>query len=151
MTCTGCGRGRKLIFAPYVEGEHWMLGAINPAESIVYWCDPAGYEEPRQFFVDTITKAFNKRNSIDLLAGYEAKEVVWKKIKCPMQPNGTVLCGYYICRYMPEIIRGRYVSIIPNFMLKAPKSYTLEQIDEVKDIWANFALQFKPKISDNEV
>ncbi|XP_074296184.1 uncharacterized protein LOC141623925 isoform X2 [Silene latifolia] len=118
MTCTGCGRGRKLIFAPYVEGEHWMLGVINPAQSIVYWCDPVGYEEPRQFFVNTISKAFDKRNSIDPLAAYEAKELVWKKIK---------------------------------FMLKAPKTYAFEQIDEVRDIWANFALQFKPKISDDKV
>ncbi|XP_074301313.1 uncharacterized protein LOC141632690 [Silene latifolia] len=81
MTCRECGRGRKLIFAPYHEGDHWMLGAISPSDSTVYWCDPAGYMEPRQFFVETITRAFEKRNSIDPLVGFKAKPLTWKIIK----------------------------------------------------------------------
>ncbi|XP_074291989.1 uncharacterized protein LOC141618818 [Silene latifolia] len=56
MTCTQCGRGRKLIFAAYHESDHWMLAAINPSESIVYWCDPAGYTEPRTFIMEIINR-----------------------------------------------------------------------------------------------
>ncbi|XP_074284407.1 uncharacterized protein LOC141609087 [Silene latifolia] len=44
MTCTGCERGRKLVFAPYFEGNHWMLAPINPKDSVVYWCDPTELE-----------------------------------------------------------------------------------------------------------
>ncbi|XP_074277052.1 uncharacterized protein LOC141600706 [Silene latifolia] len=145
MTCTQCGRGRKLIFAAYHESDHWMLAAINPSESIVYWCDPAGYTEPRKFIMEIINRAFEKRNSIDPLARFEAKPVTWRIIKCPRQPDGSVLCGYYICRYMLELIKGRYINITPNFMLNAPKTYTVEQIDEVRNIWAEFTLNFKPK------
>ncbi|XP_074313210.1 uncharacterized protein LOC141648443 [Silene latifolia] len=54
MTCTGCESGRKLVFAPYFEGNHWMLVAINPKDSVVYWCDPAGTLEPLKFLKDTI-------------------------------------------------------------------------------------------------
>ncbi|XP_074296616.1 uncharacterized protein LOC141626962 isoform X2 [Silene latifolia] len=111
MTCRECGRGRKLIFAAYHESDHWMLAAISPSDNIVYWCDPAAYTEPRRFFVDTITRAFEKRNSIDPLAGFDAKPLSWKIIK---------------------------------FMLTAPTTYTVEQIDEVRNIWAEFTLNFKP-------
>ncbi|XP_074296752.1 uncharacterized protein LOC141634314 [Silene latifolia] len=111
---------------------------------IVYWCDPAAYTEPRRFFVDTITRAFEKRNSVDPLVGFDAKPLSWKIIKCPRQPVGTVLCGYYVCRYMLELIKARYVNVAHNFMLAAPMTYTVEQIDEVRNIWAEFTLNFKP-------
>ncbi|XP_074310171.1 uncharacterized protein LOC141645919 isoform X1 [Silene latifolia] len=150
MTCTGCERGRKLVFAPYFEGNHWMLAAINPKDSVVYWCDPAGTREPREFLKDTINMAITKINSMDP-EKCQQKELEWKIIKCPTQPFGSVLCGYYVCRYMLEIIRGRYINIIPSFMFKAPKIYSVQQIDEVRDIWATYALQFKAEVFDGNV
>ncbi|XP_074306068.1 uncharacterized protein LOC141641296 [Silene latifolia] len=152
MTCTGCERSRKLVFAPYFEGNHWMLAAINPKDGVVYWCDPAGTLEPRKFLKDTINLAITKLNSMDPLFGcHPQKQLEWKIIKCPTQPFGTVLCGYYVCRYMLEIIRGRYITIIPNFMIKAPKTYLVEQIDEVREIWAEYALKFKAQVFDGNV
>ncbi|XP_074319021.1 uncharacterized protein LOC141655927 [Silene latifolia] len=152
MTCTGCERSRKLVFAPYFEGNHWMLAAINPKDGVVYWCDPTGTLEPRKFLKDTINLAITKLNSMDPLFGcHPQKQLEWKIIKCPTQPFGTVLCGYYVCRYMLEIIRGRYISIIPNFMIKAPKTYSVEQIDEVREIWAEYALKFKAQVFDGNV
>ncbi|XP_074307266.1 uncharacterized protein LOC141642384 isoform X1 [Silene latifolia] len=83
--------------------------------------------------IEKKVRAIMKLNSMDSLFGcHQQKQLEWKIIK----PFGTVLYGYYICRYLFEIITGRYINITPNFMIKAPKTYSVEQIDEVPEIWA---------------
>ncbi|XP_074301895.1 uncharacterized protein LOC141633303 [Silene latifolia] len=115
--------------------------ALISYEELIHCCDEG---EIGVSHISIFMRAFEKRNSIDPLAGFEAKPLTWKIIKCPRQPVGSVLCGYYVCRYMLDLIKARYVNITPNFMLTAPPSYTVEQIDDVRNIWAEFTLNFKP-------
>ncbi|KAH9604549.1 hypothetical protein KSS87_023021, partial [Heliosperma pusillum] len=42
-------------------------------------------------------------------------------------------------------------SLLTKFMIKTPKIYSVEQIDEVLDIWATYALQCKVQVFEDNV
>ncbi|XP_074346475.1 uncharacterized protein LOC141685261 [Apium graveolens] len=49
----------------------------------------------------------------------------------PKQPGG-VECGYVVMRYMKEIIEDREISFTSKWATKNRKSYTLEELDQVR-------------------
>ncbi|KAK9704950.1 hypothetical protein RND81_07G022400 [Saponaria officinalis] len=53
-----------------------------------------------------------KQQPDGLVAG--SLDLVTMLLKCPTQPFGTVLCGYYVCRYMLDLIKGKYQTVLPN-------------------------------------
>ncbi|KAJ1405380.1 Ulp1 protease family, C-terminal catalytic domain [Sesbania bispinosa] len=56
--------------------------------------------------------------------------IKWTMIKCPIQDNGSD-CGYYVLRYMKEILLCSEEGVIPMKLEK----YSTEIIDEVKQEW----------------
>ncbi|KAM2940088.1 hypothetical protein COP2_029488 [Malus domestica] len=50
-------------------------------------------------------------------------------MQCPLQ-EGTVECGYYVMKYMKEIIDDPNCSIITKFKEKA--TYTQQEIDALR-------------------
>ncbi|KAK9277312.1 hypothetical protein L1049_006852 [Liquidambar formosana] len=66
--------------------------------------------------------------------------VAWPKdLICPKQPN-DVECGYYVMRYMKELIENQSIPIEENFNGKY--TYTPEEIDEVRVEWINFIQEY---------
>ncbi|CAN6700691.1 unnamed protein product [Malus baccata var. baccata] len=57
------------------------------------------------------------------------KNINWKVVKCPLQ-EGTVECGYYVMKYMKEIIDDSNCSIITKFKEKA--IYTQQEINALR-------------------
>ncbi|KAM5569467.1 hypothetical protein ABKV19_016804 [Rosa sericea] len=49
----------------------------------------------------------------------------------PKQPGG-VECGYYVMRYMKDIINDDTLSFSTKWAAKSRNSYTQEQLDEVR-------------------
>ncbi|KAK2665302.1 hypothetical protein Ddye_003876 [Dipteronia dyeriana] len=64
--------------------------------------------------------------------------VQWECVQVPMQ-SGNFECGYYVLRFMKDIIADRSV-LTENFHGK--RTYTQEEIDEVRDEWTTCFLEY---------
>ncbi|KAL8128670.1 hypothetical protein V2J09_017825 [Rumex salicifolius] len=62
------------------------------------------------------------------------KNTQWLLIECPRQPN-AIDCGYYILRYMREIITQRTLTIPIKYFASSPSPYTSNQLDEIREEW----------------
>ncbi|KAA0051297.1 uncharacterized protein E6C27_scaffold55G00040 [Cucumis melo var. makuwa] len=67
------------------------------------------------------------------------KTTFWKVVKCPLQ-IGTVECGYYVMRYMREIL-SKDTSIITD-AIDTRNSYSQLELDEVRVEWAEFLSRY---------
>ncbi|TYK10984.1 uncharacterized protein E5676_scaffold874G00160 [Cucumis melo var. makuwa] len=67
------------------------------------------------------------------------KTTFWKAVKCPLQV-GTVECGYYVMRYMREIL-SKDTSIITD-AIDTRNSYSQLELDEVRVEWAEFLSRY---------
>ncbi|KAL2899911.1 Non-structural protein 4 [Bienertia sinuspersici] len=74
--------------------------------------------------------------------------IAWKKIQCPRQPEGTVDCGYYICRYMQEIIEKRRQVIPEKYFDGGLNTYSQEMVDKIRDSWITYV--FKHNVIGDE-
>ncbi|RXI07979.1 hypothetical protein DVH24_014545 [Malus domestica] len=133
-----CKKG-QLIFAPYNKGFHWLLAIIDPYEELVYYMDSLNWIQidPRmKDIVELALKMFKAQKGIK-----GRKNINWKVVKCPLQ-EGTVECGYYVMKYMKEIINDPNCSIITKFKEKA--TYTQHEIDALRIEWAEYVDDFIP-------
>ncbi|KAA0042507.1 uncharacterized protein E6C27_scaffold5359G00010 [Cucumis melo var. makuwa] len=64
------------------------------------------------------------------------KKPAWRVVKCPKQ-SGVVECGYYVMRFMRDIIMSTSTSII-QIMKDSPRAYTQDDIDCIRSEWAEF-------------
>ncbi|KAL4026553.1 hypothetical protein IC575_014989 [Cucumis melo] len=63
------------------------------------------------------------------------KQPIWKTVKCPLQV-GVVECGYYVMRYMRNIITNR--SVVVTNLIDTRTSYSQLELDEVRMELADF-------------
>ncbi|XP_074309652.1 uncharacterized protein LOC141644104 [Silene latifolia] len=130
-------RGVRIIFAPFYQGDHWFLAIICPLIHEAYFCDPKATSKRDVSFKHLIQmrnafRSFRAKAGSTLKSGLSMK---WSNIVCHQQTENTE-CGYYVMRYMLDIVR-RYQYIKDHkkwFGSKA--SYTIEEINEVRDLWA---------------
>ncbi|XP_056694942.1 uncharacterized protein [Spinacia oleracea] len=64
-------------------------------------------------------------------------KLTWIPAQCAQQP-GSLDCGYYVMRFMYDIImnHGNSQDLTKDFSRTLP--YSPEEINEVKDFWANY-------------
>ncbi|XP_040374987.1 uncharacterized protein LOC112200371 [Rosa chinensis] len=121
------GKTDRIFFMPYNPGEHWILTIIWEDE--IYMLDPlpkpVHYQSWENIVINAV-KAFNaetgrvnKVPKVKFLPGV------------PKQPGG-VECGYYVMRYMKDIINDDTLSFSTKWASKSRNSYTQEQLDEVR-------------------
>ncbi|XP_021737510.1 uncharacterized protein LOC110704025 [Chenopodium quinoa] len=82
-----------------------------------------------------MTNAFR---SFKALSGQSrGSKLTWHLGQCPQQLGGRE-CGYYVMRYMYEILEHHHSSedLIQDFSRTTP--YTEEEINEIRDIWAEY-------------
>ncbi|KAL4016482.1 hypothetical protein IC575_024134 [Cucumis melo] len=63
----------------------------------------------------------------------------WRPIKCPRQLD-FVGCGYYVQKYIHEIVHNSSTSITSLFNTK--NAYRQEEIDEIQNEWETFVCRF---------
>ncbi|PRQ17594.1 putative Ulp1 protease family catalytic domain, putative transposase, Ptta/En/Spm, plant [Rosa chinensis] len=121
------GKGDRIFLMAYNPGEHWILTIIWEDE--IYIVDPLPkpvHYKPWENAVINAVKTYNaekgrvtKVPKLKLLPG------------APKQPGG-VECGYYVMRYMKDIINDDTLSFSTKWAVKDRKGYTQQQLDEVR-------------------
>ncbi|KAK2382219.1 hypothetical protein QL285_069767 [Trifolium repens] len=137
-------KDEKIILAPYNIGIHWVLFVINPNAEDIYFLDPLGGEPSDHGSIKT-----KFENAIQIYRAWcenkisksKKDKIKWHKIKCPRQTN-TIDCGYFIMRFMKEVIM-EYPNKIPDnyFHRHRHSTYSKEKLDEVKEEWATYMVE----------
>ncbi|KAL4030847.1 hypothetical protein IC575_009100 [Cucumis melo] len=92
---------RQILMFPYNSGNHWCLIAIDFSRGTAYWMDPLR-NQINNDASNVVRMAFDISNK---------KKPVWRIIKYPKQ-GGIVECGYYVMRFMRDIILSSNRTII---------------------------------------
>ncbi|KAJ1389742.1 Ulp1 protease family, C-terminal catalytic domain [Sesbania bispinosa] len=122
-----------------------MLVVVNLTAEIVYYLDSLGVNigqrlEMRKMF-DNAIKIY-RANKGTKVTKIKFTNIKWMKIKCPIQDNGSD-CGYYVLRFMREILHCSEEGVIPHEYFPAYRSdkYSTEQIEEVKQEWCRYVFE----------
>ncbi|RVW69548.1 hypothetical protein CK203_059354 [Vitis vinifera] len=113
---------------------HWVLVALEMKKMIAYYLDPMACQ-PCDDLKDIVNMAM--RINPPEKQKTSKREPTWVKVVCPRQP-GSVECGYYVMRYMKEIIAN------PNQLTSkfcGKKSYSEMEINEVRSDWVMLVTQ----------
>ncbi|KAL4025551.1 hypothetical protein IC575_013953 [Cucumis melo] len=121
---------RQILMFPYNSGNHWCLIAIDFSRGTAYSMDPLR-NRINNDASDVVWMAFDISNK---------KKPVWRIIKCPKQ-GGIVECGYYVMRFMRDIILSSNRTII-EVMEGSTSTYSQDDLDVVRTEWAEFVNKY---------
>ncbi|XP_021727245.1 uncharacterized protein LOC110694378 isoform X2 [Chenopodium quinoa] len=126
----GCNEGKnynQLFFAPFNDNMHWMLAVISPWNGLVYWLDPLGAENKINSFAEKIiTEGIKKFSSVhrkDIKKIKKNAYIRWEQPQCPHQPAYTKYCGYFVCRYMLDIVQKRVLWVSKQVGVCVPSGF----------------------------
>ncbi|CAL9010845.1 unnamed protein product [Prunus brigantina] len=130
--------GEHIFFMPYNPGRHWVLLIVRPKREIVYFLDPLPrnrvVDDECKNIVNTAIKMYNSH-----ISRQGRKAPIWKTLQgTPKQPS-SVECGYYVMRFMRDIIIDPSLEFEKKFEKgKDQAPYPQEAIEEVTKEWADF-------------
>ncbi|CAL2246845.1 unnamed protein product [Prunus armeniaca] len=118
-------------------GRHWVLLIVRAKRETVYFLDPLPgnrvVAEEGKNIVNSALKIYNSH-----IGRPCRKAPIWKTLPgTPKQPS-SVECGYYVMRFMRDIIMDHSLEFEKNFAKgKEQAPYPQEAIDEVRNEWAD--------------
>ncbi|CAL9001906.1 unnamed protein product, partial [Prunus brigantina] len=130
--------GEQIFMMPYNPGRHWVLLIVRAKRETVYYLDPLPgnrvVDEEGKNIVNTAIKMYNSH-----IARSGRKAPIWKTLpNTPKQPS-SVECGYYVMRFMRDIIMDPSLAFEKKYAKgKEEAPYPQEAIDEVRNEWAEF-------------
>ncbi|XP_062011068.1 uncharacterized protein LOC133727496 [Rosa rugosa] len=129
------GKSHRIFLVPYNPSDHWMLTIINEEKDIVYIVDSLERQYPE--WMETVNNAIKLFNGITGRHGKKAPR--WINLSGAPKQVGGGECGYYVMRYMKELIEDPMLSFAQKWSRKSKRtSYSQEQIDEVRIEWSEF-------------
>ncbi|KAA0064126.1 uncharacterized protein E6C27_scaffold548G00390 [Cucumis melo var. makuwa] len=123
----------QLVVAPYNPGDHWSLVVINSYDDVVYHLDSlrTSFRDDIKYVTNMALMIFQSQKNLKTTK----KTTFWKAVKCLLQV-GNVECGYYVMRYMLEIV-SKDTNIITD-AIDTRNSYSQLKLDEIRVEWAKF-------------
>ncbi|KAL0546157.1 hypothetical protein IC582_016063 [Cucumis melo] len=123
---------KTLSMVAYIT-DHWSLVIINPLDDVVYHLDSlrTSSRYDIKYVTNMALTIFQSQKNLKKTS----KTTFWKAVKV-----GTVECGYYVMRYMHEIL-SKDTSIITD-AIDTRNSYSQLELDEVRVEWAKFLSRY---------
>ncbi|KAL6145353.1 hypothetical protein ACLB2K_056041 [Fragaria x ananassa] len=117
------GKPGQIYLIPYNTSQHWTLTIVNPELKTARYMDPLKRRLDGSEWPAIVT---------DLIHNFQG---------APIQKD-DVSCGYYVMRYMKEIVEDNNIDLDKKWGTRAGLTYTAEEIDEIRGEWAEHVLQF---------
>ncbi|CAL8084981.1 unnamed protein product [Prunus armeniaca] len=130
--------GEQIFMMPYNPGRHWVLLIVRAKKETVYFLDPLpgnrAVDEEAKNMLNSAIKMYNSH-----IGRQGRKATIWKTLSgTPKQPS-SVGCGYYVMRFMRDIIMDPSLEFEKTFAKgKDQAPYPQAAIDEVRKEWAEF-------------
>ncbi|CAL8175737.1 unnamed protein product [Prunus armeniaca] len=130
--------GEQIFMMPYNPGRHWVLLIVRAKRETIYFLDPLPgnrvVDEEGKNIVNSALKIYNSH-----IGRPGRKAPIWKTLPgTPNQPS-SVECGYYVMRFMRDIIMDPSLEFEKKFAKgKDQAPYPQAAIDEVRKEWAEF-------------
>ncbi|XP_073158997.1 uncharacterized protein [Henckelia pumila] len=125
----------SVCLIPYNTGYHWILTIVNVAENMIYLLDSSTNrcrDDAWKKIVMNGVKLYNASRGIP-------KWPSFKQLTGNLKQSGGVECGYYVMRYMKEIVECEVLRVETMFAgCDKNKAYSQEQFDEVRSEWSEF-------------
>ncbi|XP_061998689.1 uncharacterized protein LOC133715981 isoform X1 [Rosa rugosa] len=126
----------QMFFIPYNSGDHWMLMIVHPVKETIYFVDSfyqSIIDSEWKHVVNDAINIFNRQRNKQ-----GRKSPLWKILMgAPRQPTNKE-CGYYVMRFMRDLILEDIQGVLAKWEGPMETTYLQEEIDEVRDEWAEF-------------
>ncbi|CAL8161838.1 unnamed protein product [Prunus armeniaca] len=130
--------GEQIFMMPYNPSRHWVLLIVRAKKETIYFLDPLPgnrvVNEEAKNMVNSAIKIYNSH-----IGRQGRKAPIWKTLPgTPKQPS-SIECGYYVMRFMRDIIMDPSLEFEKTFAKgKEQAPYPQAAIDEVRNEWAEF-------------
>ncbi|PRQ38468.1 putative Ulp1 protease family catalytic domain-containing protein [Rosa chinensis] len=129
----------QIILVPYNSGCHWMLTVLSPEEDIVYFMDPLKRRLCTGEWKNIVDNGIKIHNA--QLKRQGRKTTTWKNCAGIPEQKTDKDCGYYVMRYMKEIVEDKSLDFFTKWERRGKTTYTQEDIDVVRNEWAKFMVK----------
>ncbi|CAL9006529.1 unnamed protein product [Prunus brigantina] len=128
--------GEQIFMMPYNPGL--VLLIVRAKRETVYFLDPLpGHRVVNEEVKNIVNSAIKIYNSHIGRAGRKAP--IWKTLPGTAKQPSSVECGYYVMRFMRDIIMDPSLAFEKMYAKgKDDAPYPQEAIDEVRNEWAEF-------------
>nr|KAJ0223907.1 hypothetical protein LSAT_V11C200076590 [Lactuca sativa] len=139
-------KGNEIIFMPYNPGRHWVLGVLDMKSDTCYYLDSLSSANFNMQLKQIVHSQVNgsvrytkwiQQKVLTLFFGSIAMTI----LHCPVQPGGTE-CGYYMLRFMKEMVEEGIEVLVKDNIGDGKVEYTTNDIDEIREEWSEFVTGF---------
>ncbi|GAU38678.1 hypothetical protein TSUD_292600 [Trifolium subterraneum] len=131
-----------LLTHHFFRGGHWVLVVIDAVSEQVYYLDPLLGDPnsyPNMKMLNTVLQKFRSLRGARVQRS-KLNNISWIRIQCPQQRN-SINCGYFVMRFMKEIIISNK-NEIPMLYFDDFKcsTYSKDKLTEIKEEWSQYVL-----------
>ncbi|KAE8720902.1 hypothetical protein F3Y22_tig00017996pilonHSYRG00070 [Hibiscus syriacus] len=109
-------------------GRHWVLAVIDMKATSCYYLDSLGPTNVHQQLKQVIDAAMKLCNAQS--GSNKRVSLNWINVLCPRQSGGTE-CGYYVCKFMKEIVENGLQVLVNKNVGDGKEEYTDDDIDDI--------------------
>ncbi|KAL6223071.1 hypothetical protein ACLB2K_006461 [Fragaria x ananassa] len=136
------GKPGQIYLIPYNTGQHWTLTIVNPELETARYMDPLKRRLDGSEWPTIVTDSIKMYTGLLRKQPGKKKASPWKPLLGALIQKDDVSCGYYVMRYMKEIVEDNNIDLDKKWGTRAGLTYTAEDIDEIRGEWAEHVLQF---------
>ncbi|KAE8692580.1 hypothetical protein F3Y22_tig00110831pilonHSYRG00032 [Hibiscus syriacus] len=123
-------KGNDIVLVPYNPGRHWVFAVIDMKATSCYYLDslgPTNVHQQLKQVIDAAMKLYNAQSGSNK--------------RCPRQSGGTE-CGYYVCKFMKEIVENGLQMLVNKNVGDGKEEYTDDDIDDIRKEWVSYVANF---------